>query len=407
MQVNREKGFIEVDGLSYTAKVFTRHGAACKDAARGSGWAGCNCRKSVLAYNGATRKQSTVSAHTRSWQKAEQRAEQWLDQFDPTKREQARQEAQKVSIEDAVQAYLKDMAARNLKAGTVDRNRALLVTKLDKWLGQQNDRPLLISEMTPSHVTAWRATWKCGDQTAAISFDAAKTFFKFCVGQGWIELNPAGSLKRPKIARGSRTATFTDKQYDAILAASKGNERLEAFLELLRWSGMALIDGVLFNVKTLDDAGVLRYKRQKTGTLATLKLQPHVVALLRTLSGEQPFLRKDVSLDACVGEWRRWLQGLFKKAGIMQVQTEIGPRAPHPHMLRDTYAVWLLRNGVRIHSVSKVLGHSNVAITSKHYAPWVKELETAHLEELDEALAAYQPAVSSGNVRSISSRKTA
>ncbi len=229
-----------------------------------------------------------------------------------------------------------------------------------------------------------------------------KTFCKFCVGQGWITLSPAASIKRPKIKRGNRTATFSDKQYDAILEASHGNQRLETFLELLRWSGMALVDGVLFNRKMLGEDGVLRYTRKKTGTLATVKLPEHVLVLLRSVEGgAQPFLRNDVSLDGSVSEWRRDLQGLFTKAGITVVQTEIGPRPPHPHMLRDTCAVWFLRQGVGIHSVSKLLGHSNVAITSKHYAPWVKELEKAHIEELGAALDAAKPKSSGEKVRAI------
>jgi len=39
---------------------------------------------------------------------------------------------------------------------------------------------------------------------------------------------------------------------------------------------------------------------------------------------------------------------------------------------RDTFAVSLLLKGVSLHSVSKVLGHSSIKITERHYAPWVK-----------------------------------
>jgi integrase len=41
-------------------------------------------------------------------------------------------------------------------------------------------------------------------------------------------------------------------------------------------------------------------------------------------------------------------------------------------MLRDTFAVELLLAGVPIERVSKLLGHSSVTITEKHYAPWNK-----------------------------------
>jgi site-specific recombinase XerD len=41
-------------------------------------------------------------------------------------------------------------------------------------------------------------------------------------------------------------------------------------------------------------------------------------------------------------------------------------------MLRDTFAVEMLLAGVPLEQVSKLLGHSSVKTTEKHYAPWVK-----------------------------------
>jgi integrase/recombinase XerD len=42
-------------------------------------------------------------------------------------------------------------------------------------------------------------------------------------------------------------------------------------------------------------------------------------------------------------------------------------------MLRDTFAVEYLLAGMPLQEVSRLLGHSIVLITQKHYAPWVLE----------------------------------
>ena len=44
-------------------------------------------------------------------------------------------------------------------------------------------------------------------------------------------------------------------------------------------------------------------------------------------------------------------------------------------MLRDTFAVELLKKGVSLETVSILLGHSSVRITERHYRPWVKTLQ--------------------------------
>ena len=42
-----------------------------------------------------------------------------------------------------------------------------------------------------------------------------------------------------------------------------------------------------------------------------------------------------------------------------------------PHRLRDTFAVRMLLRGMSLENVSRLLGHSGVAITEKYYAPWI------------------------------------
>jgi len=55
------------------------------------------------------------------------------------------------------------------------------------------------------------------------------------------------------------------------------------------------------------------------------------------------------------------------------LEADGGPRPAHLHMLRDTFAVEYLLAGMPLEEVSRLLGHSSVLITQKHYAPWVLE----------------------------------
>lgn len=418
-----------------TAKVIVRHSGKCSDRARGLDWHRCNCRKSILVYDGKTRNKDgkltnrTISAKTRSWSRAESFCQSWLDQFDPEKQElkrlRAEKERKETRIEEAVATFVADKIARLGDNGTVGMIRSLLghvnpeTKQVERgghffyWLDRQVPRPAFLSELTPAHLTAWRASWKFDDYTAAQRWGMVTDFFSFCERQGWVQDSPARKLQKLEYERGNRTAIFSDAQYEAVLSAveryepenvpdatRKGwKQRLTTFLELLRWSGMALIDAVQFRPELVDDKGVLRYRRQKTSRrtklVATVPLPAHVVALLRSVPLErdsagpdQPFRSKDFTPHSDTVRWRKRLFQLFALAGIKKVRTEVGrERPPHPHMLRDTFAVWNLRHGVSIFSLSKMLGHSNPTITAKAYAPFVRELEQAVIDEGRKAIA--------------------
>lgn len=74
-----------------------------------------------------------------------------------------------------------------------------------------------------------------------------------------------------------------------------------------------------------------------------------------------------------VKSWDRVFQKVFATARPVVT-------GGHPHRFRDTFAVSLLLKGVSIEIVSKLLGHSSIKVTERHYSPWVKarqeQLET-------------------------------
>jgi integrase len=59
--------------------------------------------------------------------------------------------------------------------------------------------------------------------------------------------------------------------------------------------------------------------------------------------------------------------------------------------LRDTFSVDLLSKGVPLDVISKLLGHTSIKTTEKHYAPWVKSRQIK-LEEAVKATWVTRPA---------------
>jgi integrase len=431
-----------------SVSVIVRHSSSCKDKGRGSNWTKCKCLKSLLVYEGEGRgKNRRVSTKEWDWAEAEKAAQAIRDSWDPDKMElKARREAdvqKQVPIPEAVSLYHADMRARLGDGGTLRMSESLL-GKIDpktlsvesvsdpvsrkatrkpghffRWLESYNathvDKLVHISDITGAHLTEWRSGWTFrSDLTRKNKWVCVKGFFSFCESLGWIPDSPARKLRQFDVAKGNRTCIFSDEQHASILDAvylsdpenvpeatrAAWQRRLTIFVELLRWSGMSLVDAILWSPTLVDSEGVLSYRRHKTGMLAVVPLTDHLQALLRDIPLErdsvgvgvhQPFRSHDTELQSDTRCWAHRLEHLFELAGIREVQTDQRVRKPHVQMFRDTFAVYYLRQRVALHSVSRMLGQASTKTTETAYLPWVRELQDAHIAEVRKVQAGARP----------------
>lgn len=176
------------------------------------------------------------------------------------------------------------------------------------------------------------------------------------------------------------TLPLTDEQYDKLLAAVHETfsppkaKRIHAFIRLMRHSGLAIRDAVTLERCELqkdERTGVYRVvtSRQKTGTHVSVPIPPDVASEILAAMGanENPeyiFWNSGAGTErTIVTNWQTDLREAFVASG--------NPNG-HSHQLRDTFAVSLLEKGVPMEELSKLLGHTSIKTTERHYAPWVK-----------------------------------
>src|ERR1035437_530205 len=112
------RGMMSLGGFTMpTIQIVVRHSRDCKDRNKGAGWGRCDCSKSLVVYDPASRKNIRISCKTRSWEKAEEFAKKYGGDLDPEKQELKRlravEQQKQTRIEDAVTLYLTDMAGRH------------------------------------------------------------------------------------------------------------------------------------------------------------------------------------------------------------------------------------------------------------------------------------------------------
>lgn len=140
----------------------------------------------------AGREEVRESAKTRSWERAEAK----LRQMEEAAHYSNRKADRKVTIKEAVEAFLEDEHSRHLCKTTTGQSKTLLEQQLMPWAEQQSLR--FLDELTAPFLSKFRATWaNAGNNanTARRKHQRLSGFLWFCVRNEWLERNPARMLK--------------------------------------------------------------------------------------------------------------------------------------------------------------------------------------------------------------------
>ncbi|MGA2167904.1 MAG: site-specific integrase [Terracidiphilus sp.] len=395
-----------------TITVYTRHSAACAKQTDPQ-WRNCKCRKYLYVYeNGVARR---VSAKTRVWGTAEKLAKAELAKRDPAERalqaikdrDAAREAARnkdRVTIAAALAQWLK---SRPKGPASTHTTHLLFAEKVQRWATAKKLEYL--DEITKRMLAEWHGEWKpeakrpddrMAPTTASHFNTRLKGFFAWAVDVAdLIETNPAKAL--PSIqASDKRTWPLTPEQFNELLAACarydetaclkkhKFGRHLRALFLLMRWSGLRVTDCLALPRRALG-TNCVTLITQKTKAQVSPILPPDVVEALASLprltgiSDDYFFWPRQVSLQALKATW---LERINRLRPYLSFQDEDGqPLEFHSHMLRDTFAVELLKAGWSLEDVSRLLTHTSIRVTEKYYARWVK----ARVKQLDDKMIAY------------------
>ncbi len=179
----------------------------------------------------------------------------------------------------------------------------------------------------------------------------------------------AAALVRVLAGRPERLATL-------LLALDAGLRRGE--VNALRWTDVDFIRNELIVRHSLCLGELLT---PKSGKARRVPLSARLAAALAELGRGSEWVLPRSTLTKCGGRHENTPMGLerilasaAKAAGVPNLR---------PHALRHTFATLLLAAGASLPSVSKLLGHSNVAITASVYCHHLPGQDQAAIARLD------------------------
>ena len=269
--------------------------------------------------------------------------------------EWCRDQLEQLTLSEGTLKHYQTMLARLYDFDTIRRWRDVTVENIYKW-----DSYLHRITKPQSDADA-----KMGKQMVTISeasiynyHKCLKALLNRAVLFDRIQQNPYDRLKG-KFKRGDRERIdyLTDEEMKAFeslhpVQGSKMAMARDLFVFQL-YTGLAYSDTQTFDIadyKLIDGVWKNTGERIKTGVAYTSQLLPPVVEILERYQWQVP------SLDN--SDYNLCLKALGMACGI--------ERPLHSHMARHTFATWMLRHGVPIEHVSKMLGHTNITQTQRY-----------------------------------------
>ncbi len=243
------------------------------------------------------------------------------------------------------------------------------------------------NELKPTFIRSWLATLKGQDFSAKTinrKISALKTFFKYLLKQGLIEVSPMTTIVSPKQSK--RLPEYVERKdmgtlfdYVEFTEDWKGNtERL--VLELLYNTGIRQAELIGLKENAIDfQRGLIRVlgKGSKERIIPVsptlvISIKNYIDAKKKEL--ENPNREFLLVKDDGQKLYPKWVYNSVKK--YLSLVTTIDKKSPH--VLRHTFATHLSNNGADLNAIKELLGHSSLAATQIYTHNTIEKLKDVY-----------------------------
>ena len=244
------------------------------------------------------------------------------------------------------------------------------------------------------------------DSTVRQTYTVLRAVLDTAVRDGLVARNVAATVKRPTV-QAKEARYLSGEEVRALFQAAEGY-RNASLITLLAFTGLRRGEALALKWDDVDlDAGTLRVRgtlaRVNRGLVVTepktarskrvVSLGPAVVDKLRAHRKEQAEdqLRAGPAWESAGYVFTNEIGGPVDPRNALRSLSAAAKRAGlddvNLHTLRHSAATAMLTGGVPLPAVSKMLGHSSIAITGDVYAHVTPEVEREAAETLSRAFA--------------------
>ena len=190
--------------------------------------------------------------------------------------------------------------------------------------------------------------------TCHVYYHGVHSFFAFCLQRGYIKEDPSKGIRLPTV-RPRMVRALTPEELCRLVYAAANRAELRAWaIALLYYTGCRKGEAIALRWDDIEE-NQLRIRHGKGDRERVIPIGP---GLRDTLGALRSCSRDGRVLPCQPTTLWSWVKDAGADADLAYV---------HPHTLRATCATTMLRRGAVPDVVQKILGHSNLATTLRHY----------------------------------------
>lgn len=253
--------------------------------------------------------------------------------------------------QDLIASWVESLEDRDLSPRTVKEYLAR-VTRFARGRGR-------LDEVTPIEIRAYVREQKAKQSKRALA-NALRSFYSFLKKRGLVSFIPNDEIHLATVRQGLPKDLERGDARKMLEMATWIGAAHETFCCLIMYQGLRSAEARHLRWDDLEMPNWLFVKNGKGGKDRKMGLHPRTVQALERLaelgtSGWVLKAVKDPERPLCEGTCQGWVRRWAQEAHVSG--------SVHPHRFRHTFATGLLRSGVDIVHVSKLLGHTNIKTT--------------------------------------------
>jgi integrase len=312
---------------------------------------------------------------------------------------------------EACEAFVSFLKRRGRADGTILAYRPVL-DAFATWAGDRRLAELSSADLDFAFFAWWVEAFEArngrhpSSQTLRAVHTALSSLYRFLANYGFLVdedgspvANPMLAVEPPRVVR--RQNDWLRRQEDEALLDTPMDSHEEVLVWLFRWTGLRLGEALALRIRDVDlvDRTIHVTDSKTENGLRQVPITPELLPRLKSWLQrlDSKGLNGSNGYFLCTtrqGHWRNPRTGVagtsepgsqMKPQTVQQIIRKVGQRAGidrlTPHRLRRTFGSFFLNEGVRLETVSKLLGHGDSRVTEQAYAQLLNE--TIRREMLD------------------------